>query len=148
MARGFLNESLKTYYEDNNFDEFLYSLEIVLKARQSLKSFSEEANLNRSNLYDIFRGEKNRNLHTVLKILAQLGYTIKVALAVKILKKTYSKNNKEIVLIEKDSSDVVGQVCPTYANDYFNSRSGIPNRQQKTILIIGVVHGDETQGNF
>lgn len=79
MARGFLNESLKTYIEDNNIEEFLYSLEIVLKARQSLRSFSEEANLNRSNLYDIFRGRKKPQLHTVLKILAQLGYTIKVA---------------------------------------------------------------------
>lgn len=79
MARGFLNESLKTYIEDNNIEEFLYSLEIVLKARQSLRSFSEEANLNRSNLYDIFRGRKKPQLHTVLKILAKLGYTIKVA---------------------------------------------------------------------
>lgn len=65
-----------------------------------------------------------------------------------IIKQTHSKNNKEIVLIEKDSSNIVGQVCPTYAVDYCNSRSGIPARQQKTILIIGVVHGDEPQGKF
>lgn len=79
MARGFLNESLNTYIENGNFEEFLYSLEIVLKSRQSVTSFSKEAKLNRSNLYDIFRGRKKPQLHTILKILAQLGYTIKVA---------------------------------------------------------------------
>lgn len=44
-----------------------------------------------------------------------------------ILKKTYSKNNNEIVLVENDSPDAVGA---------------------KTVLIIGVVHGDEPQGKF
>lgn len=43
----------------------------------------------------------------------------------KIIKKTYSKNTKEIVLIEQSA-------------DSFD----------KTILIIGVVHGDEPQGKF
>lgn len=42
-----------------------------------------------------------------------------------ILKKTYSKNNNEIALIEQ-------------CNEKFN----------KTVLIIGVVHGDEPQGKF
>ena len=51
-----------------------------------------------------------------------------------ILKKTYSKNNNEITLFEKLLGiDTVGQVCPTY---------------NKTILIIGVFHGDEPQGKF
>ncbi len=44
----------------------------------------------------------------------------------KTLKKTYSKNNNEIVLLEGDKS----------------------NFQAKTILIIGVFHGDEPQGKF
>lgn len=43
----------------------------------------------------------------------------------KTIKRIYSKNNKEIVLIEKSA-------------DSFN----------KTVLIIGVVHGDEPQGKF
>lgn len=42
-----------------------------------------------------------------------------------ILKKTYSKNNNKIVLIES-----------------------LSNREKTTILIIGVVHGDEPQGKF
>ena len=48
-----------------------------------------------------------------------------------ILKKTYSKNNNEIILIS-------GGIC---------AERQIPP-QQKTILIIGVVHGDEPQGKF
>jgi len=78
----------------------------------------------------------------------------------KILKKTYSKNNNEMILVENISVDAVGQVCPTYFDDKVGlaspiiyeddrcSRSGIPARQLKTILIIGVVHGDEPQGKF
>lgn len=79
MQKGFLNVSLESYIEDGNIDEFLHSLELVIKARQSLKSFSEDAKLNRSNLYAIFRGKRKPKMHTVLKILSQLGYKIKVA---------------------------------------------------------------------
>lgn len=46
------------------------------------------------------------------------------------IKKTYSKNNSEIILTE-------GGICP---------KGQIP--PSKTILIIGVVHGDEPQGKF
>jgi probable addiction module antidote protein len=78
-AKGFLNVSLESYVEDGNINEFLHSLELVLKARQSIKSFSEEANMNRSNLYAIFSGKRKPQIHTVLKILAKLGYKFKVA---------------------------------------------------------------------
>lgn len=50
-----------------------------------------------------------------------------------IIKKTYSKNNNEINLIECGDFCSVEQKSP---------------HQQKTILIIGVVHGDEPQGKF
>ena len=79
MAKGFLNESFKTYIKNGNLDEFLYALELVIKARQSLLSFSNESNLNRANLYAIFRGKRKPQFSTILKILSQLGYTIKVA---------------------------------------------------------------------
>jgi probable addiction module antidote protein len=77
--KEFLNVTLETYVEDGNIDEFLSGLELVIKARQSLKSFSEEAKLNRSNLYAIFRGKRKPQMHTILKILSQLGYKLKVA---------------------------------------------------------------------
>ena len=61
-----------------------------------------------------------------------------------ILKKTHSKNNNEIVLIEAG-----GIAIPPYCKkEVQQSSSGIPVRQQKTVLIIGVVHGDEPQGEF
>jgi murein peptide amidase A len=53
-----------------------------------------------------------------------------------VLKKTYSKNNNEIILVKNDSLDDVGLASPTYFGT------------AKTILIIGVVHGDEPQGKF
>lgn len=77
--KEFLNAGLQTYLEDGNFDAFMHSLELVIKARQSVKSFSEETNLNRANLYDMFKGKKSPQFKTILKILAKLGYTLKVA---------------------------------------------------------------------
>jgi len=80
MQKGFLNTSLKSFLEDGNFDEFLRSLELVIKSRQSLLSFSKDVELNRSNLYAIFRGKRKPQFGTILKILSKLGYTLKVAL--------------------------------------------------------------------
>jgi probable addiction module antidote protein len=79
FSREFLNISLKEYLEDGDFDEFMRSLELVIKSRQSIKSFSEEANMNRANLYAIFRGRRKPQFGTVLKILSKLGYELKVA---------------------------------------------------------------------
>lgn len=79
IAKGFLSESFKTFTENGDMDEFLYSLEIVIKARQSLLSFCKETNMSRTNLYAILKGKRKPQLHTVLKILAKLGYTLKVA---------------------------------------------------------------------
>lgn len=78
-SRGFLNASLEAYIEDGDFKAFMHSLELVIKSRQSIKSFSEEANLNRANLYDMFKGKKSPQFKTILKILTKLGYTLKVA---------------------------------------------------------------------
>lgn len=79
LTREFLNISLQEYVEDGDFNEFMRSLELVIKSRQSLKSFSEEANMNRANLYAIFRGRRKPQFGTVLKILSKLGYELKVA---------------------------------------------------------------------
>ena len=79
MAKEFLNVSLESLLEDGNLDAFLNSLELVVKARQSLLSFSKETKLSRSNLYKIFKGKNKPQLDTVLKILSKLGYTLKVA---------------------------------------------------------------------
>jgi probable addiction module antidote protein len=79
MAKEFLNVSLENLLEDGDIKAFLNSLELVVKSRQSLLSFAKEANLSRSNLYGVFKGEKKPQLNTVLKILSKLGYSLKVA---------------------------------------------------------------------
>ncbi|MFA7658575.1 MAG: hypothetical protein WCY19_04010 [Candidatus Gastranaerophilaceae bacterium] len=78
-AKGFLNASLESYLDDSDINEFLHSLELVLKSRQSVLSFAKETKLSRTNLYVLFKGKRTPNMHTVLKILAKLGYTLKVA---------------------------------------------------------------------
>lgn len=50
----------------------------------------------------------------------------------KILKKTFSQNNNEITLIE--------------SNDFCSGINDVA--EQKTVLVIGVMHGDEPQGKF
>ena len=57
-------------------------------------------------------------------------------MSLKILKKTYSKNKNEIDLIGWGDFCSEGQKSPLKVSN------------QKTILIIGVVHGDEPQGKF
>ena len=78
-SREFLDVSLESYSEDGDFKAFMHALELVLKSRQSVLSFTKETNLSRTNLYEMFKGKRTPNLHTILKILAKLGYTLKVA---------------------------------------------------------------------
>jgi probable addiction module antidote protein len=79
MAKEFLNVSLESYFEDGNFEEFLRSLEYVIKANQSVSSFAKEARINRAHLYSIFKNEKKPKFDTVITILSKLGFQIKVA---------------------------------------------------------------------
>ena len=78
-AKEFLNVSLESYIEDGNFEEFLRSLELVIKARQSVSAFAKEANINRGHLYAIFKNQKTPRFDTILNILAKLGFSLKVA---------------------------------------------------------------------
>lgn len=77
--REFLNVSLEEYIEDGDFKSFFKSLEYVIKARGSVTEFAQKVNLNRRNLYELFKGEQKPQLDTVIKILKELGYSLKVA---------------------------------------------------------------------
>lgn len=77
--REFLNVSLEEYIEDGDFKSFFKSLEYVIKARGSVTEFAKKVNLNRRNLYELFKGEQKPQLDTVIKILKELGYSLKVA---------------------------------------------------------------------
>lgn len=79
FAKGYLNESLMEYIENSDFKLFFKSLEDVVKARSSVRKFAQKAELDRANLCAILKGKRKPQLHTVLKILAELGYSLKVA---------------------------------------------------------------------
>ena len=77
--KEYLNLSLEEYLTDGDFNKFYKSLEKVIKSRESISSFAKKVNIDRSNLYTLFNGEKVPRLDTIAKILKELGYTIKVA---------------------------------------------------------------------
>ena len=77
--KEYLNLSLEEYITDGDFNKFYKSLEKVIKSRESISSFAQKVNIDRSNLYTLFNGEKVPRLDTIAKILKELGYTIKVA---------------------------------------------------------------------
>lgn len=79
FQREYLNLSLEEYIADGDFNKFFKSLERVIKSRESVTSFARKVNIDRTNLYALFNGEKIPRLDTIAKILKQLGYTIKVA---------------------------------------------------------------------
>jgi probable addiction module antidote protein len=79
LAKGYLNDSFMNYIEDGDFKMFFKALERVVKARVSIREFAKQAEMDRTNLHAIFNGKKKPQFRTVLKILAKLGYTLRVA---------------------------------------------------------------------
>lgn len=79
FAKEYLNASLESYLEDNDFSEFARSLEFVVKANESVSQFARESGLNRGNLYGIFNNKKKPQFETIITILVKLGFQLKVA---------------------------------------------------------------------
>ena len=77
--KEWLSLNLAEYLEDGNLNAFVRSLEYVVKAKDNISNLSRKTGISRSNLYAIFRGEVNPQFDTVLKMLKELGYTLKVA---------------------------------------------------------------------
>ena len=75
----FLNASLKDYLEDGDFNSFYRALEIVIKAKDTVSGFAKKVGLSRSNLYSIFKNEKEPKFSTIAKIFQELGYELEVA---------------------------------------------------------------------
>lgn len=79
LAKEYLNNSFMNYIEDGDFNMFFKTLERIVKARMSVREFAKQAKIDRAHLYAIFNGKKKPQFRTVLKILAKLGYTLRVA---------------------------------------------------------------------
>ena len=76
--KEWLSLNLAEYLEDGNLNAFVRSLEYVVRAKDNISNLSRKTGISRSNLYAIFRGEVTPQFDTVLKILKELGYTLKV----------------------------------------------------------------------
>ncbi len=76
--KEWLSLNLAEYLEDGNLNAFVRSLEYVVRAKDNISNLSRKTGISRSNLYAIFRGEVTPQFDTVLKMLKELGYTLKV----------------------------------------------------------------------
>lgn len=77
--KEWLSLNLEAYLEDGNLNAFVRSLEYVVRAKDNISNISKKTGISRSNLYAIFKGDVTPQFDTVLKVLKELGYTLKVA---------------------------------------------------------------------
>ncbi len=77
--KEFLSYAFEQYTEDGNFNTFYRALEIVIKAKDSMQGFADKVDLSRTSLYNIIKGKKEPKITTLVKILKELGLTLKVA---------------------------------------------------------------------
>ena len=77
--REYLSYAFDTYLEDGDFNIFYRSLELVIKARYTMKDFAKKVDLSTMGLYNIVNGKKEPKITTLAKILKELGFTLKVA---------------------------------------------------------------------
>ena len=73
------NIGFEEFLEDNDLNSFVKALEYAVRAKDSISGISKKTGISRSNLYAIFNGQQQPQLSTTLKILKELGFSIKVA---------------------------------------------------------------------
>lgn len=77
--KEWLSLNLEAYLNDGDLNAFVRALEYVVRAKDNISNLSKKTGISRSNLYAIFKGEVTPQFDTVLKVLKELGYTLKVA---------------------------------------------------------------------
>lgn len=77
--KEWINIGFEEFLEYNDLNAFVKALEYAVKAKDSILGMSKKTGISRSNLYAIFNGEQQPQLSTALKIIKELGYTVKVA---------------------------------------------------------------------
>ena len=78
-VKEYLSYAFEQYIEDGNFNVFYRALELVIKSKDSMQGFAEKIDLSRTSLYNIIQGKKEPKITTLVKILKELGLTLKVA---------------------------------------------------------------------
>lgn len=77
--KEWINVGFEEFLADNDLNAFVKALEYAVRAKDSISGISQKTGISRSNLYAIFSGQQQPQLSTTLKILKELGFTIKVA---------------------------------------------------------------------
>ncbi len=77
--KEWLSLNLEEYLKDGDLNAFVKALEYVVRTKDSISNLSKKTGISRSNLYAIFKGEVTPQFNTILKVLKELGYTLKVA---------------------------------------------------------------------
>ncbi len=77
--REYLNQSIKDFIDEGDYNLFFKSLERVIRATDSLNNFANKTGIGRTALYEMFKGKRVPRLDTIGKILKELGYTLQVA---------------------------------------------------------------------
>ncbi len=77
--KEWLSLNLDEYLQDGDLNAFVRALEYVVRVKDNISNISRKTGISRSNLYAIFNGDVTPQFDTVLKLLRELGYTLKVA---------------------------------------------------------------------
>lgn len=77
--KEWLSLNLDEYLQDGDLNAFVRALEYVVRVKDNILNISRKTGISRSNLYAIFNGDVTPQFDTVLKLLKELGYTLKVA---------------------------------------------------------------------
>ncbi len=77
--KDYLTFAFEEYLNDGDFNVFYRSLELVIKARYTMKGFAEKVDLSQMGLYNIVKGKKEPKITTLAKILKELDLTLKIA---------------------------------------------------------------------
>lgn len=77
--KEWINIGFEEFLENNDLNSFVKVLEYAVRAKDSISGISKKTGISRSNLYAIFNGQQQPQLSTTLKILKELGFSIKVA---------------------------------------------------------------------
>ena len=77
--KEWLSLKLDEYLQDGDLNAFVRAVEYVVRVKDNISNISRKTGISRSNLYAIFNGDVTPQFDTVLKLLKELGYTLKVA---------------------------------------------------------------------
>ncbi len=77
--KEWINIGFEEFLLDNDLNALVKALEYAVRAKDSILGMSKKTGISRSNLYAIFNGKQQPQLSTALKIIKELGYTVKIA---------------------------------------------------------------------